>query len=212
MPRTRSLRRALAGVLAAGTLLTVAACGEMPVGKTYLSEGKYGTWLAAPAGWQTFTAAQLGAPEAQANQGYLAGFGAPGVTPDAVMSSSQPGGVMRVSFAPGTYLDAQKAAGNVFLQDLDAAVKAGKVTILEGPEVIADNAGSRTIRWKLRLTLGNAAEPSTVVLLSTVGKGATGDVAEPVRVIKSVAVGCLDSCVAANQKTIDDITESWRVS
>jgi hypothetical protein len=203
---TGSHRGVLAAVLAA---VLLAACAELPVSRTYISDSTHGVSLVAPADWEVLESSQIlaaGVP----GPPYLVGFGRDVANPTEPMIGPSPGGVMTVTLHPG--LDAARAAAvNAFLTDLAAAAAAGSARILDESETVVVGEFERR-RWILEITApdGTVARVLQEVATSTRPVARSSDGAE-LHANKALILGCHVECFAENRNLIFDVYKSWEV-
>lgn len=214
---SRRHRCAIAVLLGAALL---ASCASIPLSRSYLGNTTYGTSVIAPGDWKGFDAAAVLADSPGASQSYIEAFGPEGVDPTQPMFGNVPGGLLVVNLYPG--LDAGRAAArNALVIDLDAAIAAGAVTIVDesGP-VVEGLWERRSLLLEVRLDgAGNRAAPplpgtvmrvlqETMLATRATGKDADGVELFP---LKTLILGCSTECFAANEKVLLDVKDSWRV-
>lgn len=198
----------------------LASCASIPLSRSYLGNTTYGTSVIAPGDWKGFDAAAVLADSPGVSQAYIEAFGPEGVDPTQPMFGDVPGGLLVVNLYPG--LDAGRAAArNALVTDLDAAIAAGAVTIVDESGPIVEGLWERrSLLLEVRLDhSGNQAvapAPGTVMrvmqetMLATqaTGKDAAGVELFP---LKTLILGCSTECFAANEKVLLDVKDSWRV-
>lgn len=196
--------------LAASATLTTVACSELPVSQQYLSQKTYGLYLTIPSDFTVLPEQDSSASNPDAPVSYLQVFHAPGGSTENLIGSQSLGGYMGMRVIPGDLAQAEAAAANAVVTNLDEAVQSGAATIVAGPTVTESAESYMTVQWTVELAnAGNG--PATVLNQSTVGLfSATGPGREEAHVVKTLVLGCSPECFAANNDVITRIAESWR--
>jgi len=190
-----------------GVLL--AACSSLPVSQTYLSQKTYGLYLAIPSSYTALPAQDSSATQPDQPASFLQAFYGPGGNPDQLLSGSGVGGYIGMRVVDGDLEEAEVAAANSVVTDLAQAVNDGQVSILNGPVVTEETDSFVTIEWTLRLQTGS--EPGIVVNRSTIGTFSANPPGQPeAHVVKTLVLGCSQSCFDANAEQVDRIISSWR--
>ena len=113
---------------------------------------------------------------------------------------------------PGPMSNATEQASSVFVNDMPELLRSGKASVVDGPTVDRSNQAFEKTTWTFRIRLGAAAEDSLIVVTSIVGTVDADESAGEGHVVKSIAVGCTESCFNANTEAIMSILDSWRAS
>ena len=201
-------------------LMLLASCASIPLSKGYIGNTTYGTSIITPGDWKSFDASAVLPNASDDAQAYIEAFGMQGIDPTQPMFGSVPGGMLIVNLYPG-FTTGRTAARNALVTDLDAAIAAGTVTILEesGP-VLEGLWERRSLLLEVRLDDATnqalASSPGTVVrvlqetMLATraTGKDAAGIDLFP---LKTLILGCSLECFAVNESVLLDVKNSWRV-
>ena len=191
-------------------LVLFASCASLPVSRTYLGTGRFGSTTLAPAGWTVLDADEVRGSTDDTGPLFLQGFGPAGVDPRAPMNGSLPGGVMTVTLHPG--LDAARtAAANSFITDLDTAVRNGVAQILEQSDVVVDDAWEQH-RWIVEVVLapGTVTRVVQTVRISVEPVGADRDGAA-LHAVKALVAGCDPDCFTGNREVFAQLERDWRV-
>lgn len=202
------------------TAVLLASCTSIPLSRSYLGDTTYGTSVITPGDWKGYDAAAVLADSPGATQAYIEAFGPAGVDPTQPMFGSVPGGMLIVNVYPGLE-KGRAAARNALVTDLDAAIAAGTVTILEESTPVNDGPWERrSLLLEVRLDgTGNRAvapAPGTVMRVmqeTMLATRATGKDADGVELfpLKTLILGCSTECFSVNEQVLRDVKNSWRV-
>lgn len=187
----------------------LAACSALPVSQTYLSQKNYGLYLAIPSSYTTLPAQDSATTQPDSPASYLQAFHAQGTNADQLLSGAGIGGYIGMRVVGGDLQDAELAAANSVVTDLAGAVESGQVVIVEGPVVIEETDSFVTVQWVLQLESG--PESSIVLNRSTIGTFSANPVGQgEAHVVKTLVLGCAQSCFDANAEQVESIISTWR--
>lgn len=201
-------------------LMLLTSCVAIPMSKGYMGNTTYGTSIITPGDWKSFDASAVLPDASEGAQAYIEAFGVEGIDPTQPMFGGIPGGMLIVNLYPGLTAG-RTAARNALVSDLDAAIAAGTVSILEESAPVLEGLWERrSLLLEVRLEDANnqaLASPSgtvmkvlqeTMLATRATGKDAAGMDLFP---LKTLILGCSLECFAANAATLLDVKNSWRV-